>query len=108
RLLAVTQPGRRPRSMHAVGPQHPDPAVVVAREGDAVDEAFFCAREIKRLHAESPELRLSDFAIVLRSTTVLGGPFEEALRALGLPYEVRGSGATARNEVVRLLVGYLE
>jgi len=32
---------------------------------------------------------------VLRSTTWLGGPFEEALRALGLPYEVRGSGATA-------------
>ena len=84
------------------------PAVVVAREGDAVDEAFFCAREIKRLHSESPELRLSDFAIVMRSTTSLGGPFEEALRALGLPYEVRGSGATSRNEVVRFLVGYLE
>jgi DNA helicase-2/ATP-dependent DNA helicase PcrA len=45
---------------------------------------------------------------VLRSTTVLGGPFEEALRALGLAYEVRGSGAIARNEVVRFLVGYLE
>jgi CRISPR/Cas system-associated exonuclease Cas4 (RecB family) len=45
---------------------------------------------------------------VLRSTTALGGPFEEALRALGLPYEVRGSAATARNEVVRFLVGYLE
>src|SRR6202030_1634533 len=59
-------------------------------------------------HAESADVRLSDFAIVLRSTTWLGGPFEEALRALGLPYEVRGSGATARNEVVRFLVGYLE
>src|SRR5206468_2813491 len=43
-----------------------------------------------------------------RSTTALGAPFEEALRALGLPYEVRGWGATARNEVVRFLVGYLE
>src|SRR5260370_6795037 len=38
----------------------------------------------------------------------MGAPFEEALRALGLPYEVSGSGAAARNEVVRFLVGYLE
>jgi DNA helicase II / ATP-dependent DNA helicase PcrA len=107
RLLVATQPGRERRTLRAANPSR-SPAVVVAREGDAVDEAFFCAREIKRLHAESQDLRLSDFAIVLRSTTWLGGPFEEALRALGLPYEVRGSGATARNEVVRFLVGYLE
>ena len=107
RLLAATQQGRHGRSLRAVN-RSQAPAVVVAREGDAVDEAFFCAREIKRLHAESPGLRLSDFAIVVRSTTALGGPFEEALRALGLPYEVRGSGAIARNEVVRFLVGYLE
>jgi DNA helicase-2/ATP-dependent DNA helicase PcrA len=107
RLLAATQPGRAPRSLRALN-QSRRPAMVLAREGDAVDEAFFCAREIKRLHAESPELRLSDFAIVVRSTTALGGPFEEALRALGIPHEVRGSGATARNEVVRFLVGYLE
>jgi superfamily I DNA/RNA helicase/CRISPR/Cas system-associated exonuclease Cas4 (RecB family) len=106
-LLGATQPGREPRTLTASNPSR-IPAVVVAREGDAVDEAFFCAREIKRMHAESHELRLSDFAIVLRSTTWLGGPFEEALRALGLAYEVRGSGATARNEVVRFLVGYLE
>ena len=107
RLLSATQPGRQSRALRAANPPR-SPAVVVAREGDAVDEAFFCAREIKRLHAESPDLRLSDFAIVLRSTTWLGGPFEEALRALGLAYQVRGSGATARNEVVRFLVGYLE
>jgi DNA helicase II / ATP-dependent DNA helicase PcrA len=107
RLLAATQPGRPSRSLRALNRSHA-PAVVIAREGDSVDEAFFCAREIKRLHAESPDLRLSDFAIVMRSTTAFGGPFEEALRALGLPYEVRGSGATARNEVVRFLVGYLE
>ena len=107
KLLVATQPGRVARSLRAANPSR-SPAVVVAREGDAVDEAFFCAREIKRLLAESQELRLNDFAIVLRSTTWLGGPFEEALRALGLPYEVRGSGATARNEVVRFLVGYLE
>jgi superfamily I DNA/RNA helicase/CRISPR/Cas system-associated exonuclease Cas4 (RecB family) len=107
RLLAATQPpGREARALRAV--THAHLPVVLAREGDAVDEAFFCAREIKRLQSESPELQLSDFAIVLRSTTALGGPFEEALRALGLPYEVRGSGAIARNEVVRFLVGYLE
>ena len=38
----------------------------------------------------------------------MGPPFEEALRALGVPFEVRGAGATARNEVVRFLLGYLE
>ena len=107
RLLVATQPGRAPRALLAEGP-HDAPAVVVAREADPVDEAFFVAREIKRLRSERPGLRFSDFAIVLRSTTALGAPFEEALRALGLPYEVRGWGATARNEVVRFLVGYLE
>jgi DNA helicase-2/ATP-dependent DNA helicase PcrA len=107
RLLAATQPARSPRRLRAQA-SNGLPAVVVSRESDPVDEAIFCAREIKRLRAEWPEVRLSDFAIVLRSTTALGGPFEEAMRALGLPYEVRGWGATARNEVVRFLIGYLE
>ncbi|OLC48529.1 MAG: hypothetical protein AUH80_02535, partial [Chloroflexi bacterium 13_1_40CM_4_65_16] len=107
RLLAATQPGRAPRMLRATSAAGGS-AVVVARESDAVDEAHFCAREIKRLRSEWPDLKLTDFAIVLRSTTALGAPFEEALRALGLPYEVRGWGATARNEVVRFLVGYLE
>ncbi|HYL08569.1 MAG TPA: ATP-dependent DNA helicase, partial [Candidatus Udaeobacter sp.] len=107
RLLRATQPGRAARELRAEA-QRAASAVVVVREADPVDEAFFCAREIKRLRAERPELELSDFAIVLRSTTALGAPFEEALRALGLAYEVRGWGATARNEVVRFLVGYLE
>ncbi len=107
RLLHATQPSRAPRRLRADG-EHRAPAVVVAREADPVDEAFFVAREIKRLRSERPELQLRDFAIVLRSTSALGAPFEEALRALGLPYEVRGWGATARNEVVRFLVGYLE
>jgi DNA helicase II / ATP-dependent DNA helicase PcrA len=107
RLLVATQPGREPRRLRTVVGSTP-PAVVIDRESDPVDEAFFVAREIKRLHAESPGLRLGDFAILLRSTTSLGAPFEEALRALGLPYEVRGSAAAARNEVVRFLVGYLE
>ena len=107
RLLAATQPERMPRTLRAEG-SDAKPPVVVAREADPVDEAFFCAREIKRLQTEWPELRLRDFAIVLRSTTALSAPFEEALRALGLPYEVRGWGTTARNEVVRFLIGYLE
>jgi DNA helicase II / ATP-dependent DNA helicase PcrA len=107
RLLVATQPGRVPRRLRTVAGSAP-PAVVIARESDPVDEAFFVAREIRRLHVESPGLRYGDFAILLRSTTSLGAPFEEALRALGLPYEVRGSGATSRNEVVRFLVGYLE
>jgi DNA helicase-2/ATP-dependent DNA helicase PcrA len=107
RMLVATHPGREPRRLRTVAEPAP-PAVVVARESDPVDEAFFVAREIKRLHMESPGLRYGDFAILLRSTTSLGAPFEEALRALAVPYEVRGSGATSRNEVVRFLVGYLE
>ena len=107
RLLIATHPGREPRRLHTVAGSAP-PAVVISRESDPVDEATFVAREIKRLHVESPALRYGDFAILLRSTTALGAPFEEALRALAVPYEVRGSGATSRNEVVRFLVGYLE
>jgi DNA helicase-2/ATP-dependent DNA helicase PcrA len=107
RLLVATHPGRLPRRLRTIAGSAL-PAVVVARESDPVDEAFFVAREIRRLHVESPGLRYGDFAILLRSTTSLGAPFEEALRAMGLPYEVRGSGATSRNEVVRFLVGYLE
>jgi ATP-dependent DNA helicase UvrD/PcrA len=107
RLLGATQPGRARRDLRSVARVTP-PSVVVAHEGDALDEAFFCAREIKRIHTAFPGLRYDDFAILLRSTTAMGAPFEEALRALDLPYEVRGSGATARNEVVRFLVGYLE
>ena len=107
RLLAATHAGREPRRLRTTVEPAP-PTIVVARERDPVDEAFFVAREIKRLHSESPGLRHGDFAILLRSTTSFGAPFEEALRALGLPYEVRGSGATSRNEVVRFLVGYLE
>ncbi len=108
RLLVATQPGRLPRALISDSSRSGADAVVVARESDPVDEAFFCAREIKRLRTDWPDLRWRDVAIVLRSTTALGAPFEEALRALDIPYEVRGWGATARNEVVRFLIGYLE
>ena len=107
RLLMATQPGRPPRALRSSAIPLA-PSVVVDHERDALDEAYFCAREIKRLHAADPELRFGDFAILLRSTTWLGAPFEEALRALDVPYEVRGSAAASRNEVVRFLVGYLE
>jgi ATP-dependent exoDNAse (exonuclease V) beta subunit len=79
----------------------------VAREATAVDEAFFVAREIRRLMLDDPGLRPGDFAVLLRSTTTLSAPFEEAIRALDLPYEVRGLVALARNEVVRFLLAYL-
>jgi len=107
RLLRATQPARQARELRSAS-EPASPAVVVAHERDALDEAFFCAREIKRVHAADPTMRFDDFAILLRSTTWLGPPFEEALRALGIPYEVRGSGAVSRNEVVRFLVGHLE
>jgi DNA helicase-2/ATP-dependent DNA helicase PcrA len=107
RLLGATHPGRTGRRLKSSAGQTA-PQVVVVRESDPIDEAFSCAREIRRLQAELPRLRLREIAIVLRSTTALGAPFEEALRALGLSYQVRGSSATVRNEVVRFLIGYLE
>jgi len=104
RLLAATQP---PRSIRALRAERPaGPAITVAREGNSVDEAFFVAREIRRLVVEEGR-RPSDFAILLRSTTTLSAPFEEALRALGVPHEVRGLGALARNQPVRFLLTYL-
>ena len=109
RLLEATQGSRTARRLRETRDfETQAPAIVLARESDAVDEAFFCAREIKRLLATSPDLKPGDIAVLLRSTTELGAPFEEALRALGVPFEVRGSGAGVRNEVVRFLFGYLE
>ncbi|HEV2216383.1 MAG TPA: ATP-dependent DNA helicase [Candidatus Dormibacteraeota bacterium] len=109
RLLVATQGPRAPRTLREARDIHPaPPAMVVGRESDAVDEAFFCAREIKRLLATSRDVAPGDIAILLRSTTALGAPYEEALRALGVPFEVRGLGAGARNEVVRFLYGYLD
>jgi DNA helicase-2/ATP-dependent DNA helicase PcrA len=107
-LLSVTQPGRTARALVSARAAEPNGGTVhVAREATAVDEAFFVARQIRRSMVEDPSLRPGDFAVLLRSTTVLSAPFEEAIRALGLPYEVRGVGALARNEVVRFLLTYL-
>jgi superfamily I DNA/RNA helicase len=106
RLLAATQPRPVARRFASDRPEV-DSAVRVAREATAVDEAFFVAREIRRLMLGDPGLRPGDFAVLLRSTATLSAPFEEALRALDLPYEVRGLGALARNEVVRFLLTYL-
>ncbi len=106
RLLRATQPGGAASTPTSVLPA--GGSVTVVREANAVDEAFFVAREIRRLHLEAAgELPLNGFAILLRSTTSLSAPFEEALRALRLPYEVRGLGAMARNEVVRFLLAYM-
>ena len=108
-LLAATQ-AAAPAGGFASGRTEPDgggPTVRVAREATAVDEAFFVAREIRRLMLDDPGLRPGDFAVLLRSTTTLSAPFEEAIRALDLPYEVRGVGALARNEVVRFLLTYM-
>jgi DNA helicase-2/ATP-dependent DNA helicase PcrA len=111
-LLETTQP-RRPRQLlaGAAAARASDPLagprVRVAREAGGVDEAFFVAREIRRLMLEDPALGPGDFAVLLRSTAALAVPFEEAIRAMGLPYEVRGVGTLARNEVVRYLLTFL-
>lgn len=121
RLLDATQPQRLAAATSAAVPP-PDPAVSplasppaapagsaalrVVRHANSVEEAFFVAREVRRLVLEEG-LQLGRCAILLRSTTTLAVPFEEALRAMGLPYEVRGLGAISRNEVARFLIVYL-
>lgn len=109
RLLEATQPGRRSRLFTSTGgdTDATRSSVRVVREPDAVDEAVFVAREMRRLMLEEPDLRPGDFAVLLRSTTARAAPFEDAIRALGLPYEVRGVGGMARNEIVRFLLAYL-
>jgi superfamily I DNA/RNA helicase len=109
RLLRATQPAGDRRRLRAA-PREPGvggPPVRVVKETNAVEEALFVARESRRLMLDDPTLRPQDFAILLRSTATQAAPFEEALRALGLPYEVRGVGSLARNEVVRFLLTYL-
>ena len=101
RLLRATHPRRRPRAAGG----RPEGRVTIAREANAADEAFYVARRILALSAEG--YSFGDFAILLRSTTTLAAPFEEALKALGVPYEVRGRAALARNQVVRFLLSYL-
>ncbi|HEX6487835.1 MAG TPA: ATP-dependent DNA helicase [Candidatus Dormibacteraeota bacterium] len=101
RLLRATHPGRKPVVLET----HAEGTVTVGRELNAADEAFFVAREIRTLAAE--DHHYGDFAILLRSTTTLAAPFEEALKALNVPYEVRGRAGLARNQVVRFLLGYL-
>ena len=110
RLLAATQPSHAAQRRFESARREPEdgPAVRVAREATAVDEAFFVAREIRQLMLDDPDLRPGQVAVLLRSTTTLSAPFEEAIRAIDLPYEVRGLGALARNEVVRFLLTYLE
>lgn len=103
RLLAAAHPDRAPRQLRSDRP--PGPAVTLAREANAADEAFFVAREIRS--AVTAGRSPGEFAILLRSTSALAAPFEEALKALGLRHEVRGRAGLGRNQVVRFLLGYL-
>ena len=105
RVLDATQPQvHQVLSADGSGPAR---AVQVVGEATGIDEATFVAREIKRLLLERPELQPAGIAVLLRSTSVQSGPFEEAIRALGVPYEVVGVGSLGRNEVVRFLLTYL-
>ncbi len=54
RLLTATQPGRAPRALLAESTRPPAAAVVLAREGEPVDEALFCPRQIKAPRPDVP------------------------------------------------------
>nr|MDQ6899986.1 UvrD-helicase domain-containing protein [Candidatus Dormibacteraeota bacterium] len=107
RLLRATQPGAPVRQFRSATASSATDCVTVAREANAIDEAFFVAREIRQLLLADSTLRPDDFAILLRSTLQNAAPFEEALRALQLPSEVRGAGGFVSNEVVRFLLTML-
>ncbi len=107
RLLRATQPGAPERQFQSATASSATDCVTVAREANAIDEAFFVAREIRQLLLADSTLRPGDFAILLRSTLQNAAPFEEALRALHLPSEVRGADGFVSNEVVRFLLTML-
>jgi DNA helicase-2/ATP-dependent DNA helicase PcrA len=108
RLLAAAGSGVLAEKMVQAEEVVPEPATLrVVRATTAVEEAMFVAREIRRLTTEQG-IRPSQMAVLLRSTAWLGGPFEQALRGQGVPYEVCGLGGLARNEVVRFLLAYMD
>src|SRR5260370_506297 len=80
--------GRRRPALRS-GAGTPPRSVLEERGGVALEGAFSAAGEIKRTPGAFPELRHDALAILRRTPPAMGAPFEEALRALDLPYEVR-------------------
>lgn len=100
---AVLSTGRRPPpTMRPTRPDGPVPTVV-AHDTDA-DEARWVARAVRDRRA--PGRPWSDIAVLARTNAQLA-LFEEAFRAAGVPYRVRGGGAFLDQPEVRAALAEL-
>ncbi|TKJ33036.1 hypothetical protein CEE39_04500 [bacterium (candidate division B38) B3_B38] len=92
----------------------PGNAVFVAAEPTPIDEAFFIARQIKRLLLEGSNqqgvagYRYSDFAVLLRRLSPLAKPLEEALGYHHIPYQIMGGSTFHKDKGVSFLISYLK
>jgi superfamily I DNA/RNA helicase len=88
------------------------PLLRVRREQNATDEATAVVRQVQRLLEPRSDGRKSyrpgDIAIILRSTRRNGRPFEEALRAAGIPHQAGAAPSYASSDVVRFGVNALQ
>jgi DNA helicase-2/ATP-dependent DNA helicase PcrA len=73
---------------------------------DENEEAEFVAGDIQRKRREDQRL-WSEFAILFRASTLLR-PLEEALRSMGIPYQVIGSTQFFDRREVKDLVSYMQ
>ena len=87
------------------------PVVHLGREQNATDEAGAVVRRVAALTGGGGgsvgRYRPGDIAIILRSVRRHGRPFEEALRAAGIPHEVGASPNFASSEIVRFTIDAL-
>ena len=89
-------------------------SVIIATEPTPIDEAFFIARQIKKLILESRDqqggtaYRYSDFTVLLRRLAPLAKPLEEAFGYHHIPYQIIGGGTFNKDPGVSFLISYLK
>jgi len=89
-------------------------SVIMATEPTSIDEAFFIARQIKRLTLERRDqqggagYRYGDFAVLLRRLSPLAKPLEEAFGYHHIPYQIIGGGTFYKDKGVSFLISYLK
>ncbi len=89
-------------------------SVIMATEPTPIDEAFFIARQIKRIIIGRRDLqggagyRYSDFAVLLRRLSPLAKPLEEAFGYHRIPYQIIGGETFHKDKGVTFLISYLK
>jgi len=112
-LLQITERLERREPSKRGGTQLGE-SVTIASEPTPIDEAFFVARQIKRLILEKGDqhggagYRYSDFAVLLRRLAPLAKPLEEAFGYHNIPYQIIGDGTFYKDKGVSFLISYLK